>query len=39
MGALLEVKDLSLHFGGITALQDVGVAIAEGETLDRKSVV
>ncbi len=30
---LLEVRDLSLQFGGITALQGVGVAIAEGETL------
>jgi len=30
---LLEVRDLSLQFGGITALQDVGMAIAEGETL------
>ena len=33
MGALLEVRELSLNFGGIKALQDVGVAIAEGETL------
>jgi len=33
MADLLEVRDLSLHFGGITALQGVGVAIAEGETL------
>ena len=33
MGALLEVKALSLHFGGITALQEVGLLIAEGETL------
>jgi len=33
MADLLEVRDLSLQFGGITALQDVGVAIAEGETL------
>ncbi|MEK7371259.1 MAG: ATP-binding cassette domain-containing protein, partial [candidate division NC10 bacterium] len=33
MGVLLEVTDLSLHFGGITALQEVGMAIAEGETL------
>ena len=33
MGGLLEVKDLSLSFGGIRALAGVGVAIAEGETL------
>ncbi len=33
MGALLEVRELSLNFGGIKALQDVGVSIAEGETL------
>jgi branched-chain amino acid transport system ATP-binding protein len=33
MGGLLEVKDVSLNFGGIKALQEVGVAIAEGETL------
>jgi len=33
MADLLEVRDLSLHFGGIRALQGVGVAIAEGETL------
>ena len=33
MADLLEVRDLSLHFGGIKALQGVGVAIAEGETL------
>ena len=33
MGALLEVKALSLHFGGIKALQEVELAIAEGETL------
>ena len=33
MADLLEVRDLSLQFGGITALQDVGMAIAEGETL------
>jgi len=33
MGALLEVKDLALHFGGIRALQEVGLAVAEGETL------
>jgi branched-chain amino acid transport system ATP-binding protein len=33
MSGLLEVHDLSLRFGGIRALQGVGVAIAEGETL------
>jgi len=33
MEDLLEVRDLSLHFGGIKALQGVGVGIAEGETL------
>ncbi len=33
MGDLLEVTALSLNFGGITALQEVGVTIAEGETL------
>ena len=33
MADLLEVRDLSLRFGGIRALQGVGVAIAEGETL------
>ena len=32
-GALLEVKELALHFGGIRALQDVGLVIAQGETL------
>ena len=33
MGALLEVRDLSLRFGGIQALAGVGVTIGEGETL------
>jgi branched-chain amino acid transport system ATP-binding protein len=33
MGALLEVRDLSLRFGGIQALAGVGLTIAEGETL------
>jgi branched-chain amino acid transport system ATP-binding protein len=33
MGGLLEVRDLSLNFGGITALAGVGVAIAKGEIL------
>ncbi|PYN81889.1 MAG: ABC transporter ATP-binding protein [Candidatus Rokuibacteriota bacterium] len=33
MADLLEVRNLSLSFGGINALQDVDVAIAEGETL------
>jgi branched-chain amino acid transport system ATP-binding protein len=33
MEDLLEVRDLSLQFGGIKALQAVGVSIAEGETL------
>ena len=33
MGALLEVGELSLHFGGITALQDVSLSVNEGETL------
>jgi branched-chain amino acid transport system ATP-binding protein len=33
VGALLEVRDLALAFGGIQALAGVDVAIAEGETL------
>jgi branched-chain amino acid transport system ATP-binding protein len=33
MGAVLEVTDLSLSFGGITALQRVGLGVPEGETL------
>jgi branched-chain amino acid transport system ATP-binding protein len=33
MGGLLEVRRLSLEFGGIRALQDVGVEVHEGETL------
>ncbi len=33
MEALLEVKDLQLRFGGITALGGVGLAVGEGETL------
>ena len=33
MGGLLEVRDLTLRFGGIQALAGVGVTIAEGETL------
>ena len=33
MGGLLEVGDLSLNFGGITALEHVSLSIAEGETL------
>jgi branched-chain amino acid transport system ATP-binding protein len=33
MGGLLEVRDLSLNFGGIKALAGVGVAVAEGEIL------
>jgi len=32
MGDLLEVRNLSLSFGGIKALQDIDIAIAEGET-------
>jgi branched-chain amino acid transport system ATP-binding protein len=32
MSDLLEVRNLSLSFGGIKALQDIDVAIAEGET-------
>jgi branched-chain amino acid transport system ATP-binding protein len=30
---LLEVRDLTLRFGGITALGGVDLSIAEGETL------
>src|SRR5262245_59971 len=33
MSALLEVRELSLRFGGIQALAGIEVAIAEGETL------
>ncbi len=33
MAPLLEVRDLSLHFGGIKALQTVGLGLPEGETL------
>jgi len=33
MGDLLEVRNVSLSFGGINALQDIDVEIAEGETL------
>ena len=33
MGDLLEVTDLSLSFGGIVALQHVGLGVAPGETL------
>lgn len=33
MGGLLEVRSLSLGFGGIRALQDVDLAVALGETL------
>lgn len=33
MADLLEVRDLTLRFGGIQALQGVTVAVAEGETL------
>ena len=33
MEDLLEIRDLSLSFGGITALDDVSVSVAEGETL------
>ena len=32
MGDLLEVRNLSLSFGGIKALQGIDLAIAEGET-------
>jgi len=32
-GQLLDVRDLSLYFGGITALQGVGLSLGEGETL------
>ena len=32
MGDLLEVRRLSLRFGGIQALQDVSVSLGEGET-------
>jgi branched-chain amino acid transport system ATP-binding protein len=30
---LLEVRDLSLRFGGVRALRGVGLAVAEGETV------
>ena len=33
MGELLAARNVSLRFGGIQALQDVGLSIAEGETL------
>ena len=33
MGDVLEVTDLSLSFGGITALQRVSLGVSEGETL------
>jgi branched-chain amino acid transport system ATP-binding protein len=33
MGDLLEVRDVSLNFGGITALAGVGLSLASGETL------
>jgi branched-chain amino acid transport system ATP-binding protein len=33
MADLLEVRNLSLRFGGITALHEVDVSISEGETL------
>jgi branched-chain amino acid transport system ATP-binding protein len=32
MGDLLEVRNVSLRFGGIQALQDVSVSLGEGET-------
>ena len=32
MGDLLEVRGISLRFGGIQALQDVSVSLGEGET-------
>jgi branched-chain amino acid transport system ATP-binding protein len=31
--AMLEIRDLTLRFGGITALAGVGLSIAEGETV------
>jgi branched-chain amino acid transport system ATP-binding protein len=33
MGELLEIRDVSLNFGGITALAGVGFALAPGETM------
>ena len=33
MGGLLEVRDLQLRFGGISALAGVGLSVAEGETV------
>ncbi len=33
MGGLLEVRDLSLAFGGIRAIDGVSLSVAEGETL------
>ena len=33
MGGLLEVRELSLNFGGIRAIQEVAVEVREGETL------
>jgi branched-chain amino acid transport system ATP-binding protein len=33
MGDLLEIRDVSLNFGGITALASVGLSLAAGETL------
>src|SRR5688572_5097065 len=32
MGDLLEVRRLSLRFGGIQALQEVSLSLAEGQT-------
>jgi len=33
MGDLLEIRDVSLNFGGISALASVGLSLAAGETL------
>ncbi len=33
MSALLKVKNVTVHFGGVTALQDVSFDVAEGELL------
>ena len=30
--SLLEVHGLAVHYGGIRAVKDVGLAVAEGET-------
>ena len=37
--AMLEVKDLHVHYGVIEAIKGISFEVEQGEVIDRKSVV